>query len=184
MPRPIWVVALAALAGRVEAQTPAVLAPGVRVRVDWTGPSGYLDQRTEGTIKRIAGDTLVVQGRVGAATPVYVGHPETRLFLFSGRRSSAIRGLAIGGVLGIVAGGAVSLVVGKSCIIQRGLCLHRRQFALGGGILFALTGATTGLVVGSLSRRDRWTQTGPPSGRLQVREIPPPDFSLGVRIRF
>lgn len=184
MPRTIWVIGLAASLGRAEAQAPPVLGPGARVRVQSTGPSGYLDQRTEGTIRRIAGDTLVVQGKIGGATPVYVGYPETRLFLFTGRRTSAFRGLAIGGALGIVTGGAVSLVVGKSCVVQRGLCLHRRQFALTGGILIALTGATTGLVVGSLSGQDVWTPTGPPSSQLKVREVPPPDFGLGIRIRF
>lgn len=176
---------VAGLAGAVlpaHAQKP--LSPGDRVRVHSTGPSGFLDQRTEGTIERITGDTLVVHGKIGGPQPIFVGHPETRLYRFAGRRSSAVRGLAIGSVLGIVTGGAVSLVVGKSCVIQRGLCLHRRQFALTGGILFALTGATTGLVVGSLSGREVWSLTGPPSSLRLPPRPGSPDLAFGVRLRF
>lgn len=184
MPRMVWILLLVASPGRVESQAPVELAPGVRIRVHTAGPGGRIHQRAEGTLERIAGDTLVIRPRIGGALPVYVGYPETRLFLFAGRRSSLLRGLAIGSVIGLVAGGAASLVVGNSCVAQRGLCLHRRQFALTGGPLIVLAGATTGLVVGSLSSRDEWIPSRPPSNRIRIRAVPPSGLSLGLQLRF
>ena len=160
--------ALLGVAPHLAAQGPPALGPGARVRVQSTGESGFLDQRTEGTIERISGDTLVLAQKVGGSRRIFVGHPETRLFVFTGRRASGLRGAMIGGGIGLVAGGTLGLVAGEVCVNERSLCLHRKQVALIGSAIVGVIGFGTGLLIGSVSHHEVWMLIPPPSAAMGV----------------
>lgn len=140
-----------------------MLGPGARVRVHTTGERGYLDQRAEGTIERMSGDTLFLAQKIGGSREVYVGHPETQLFVFTGRSSSAGKGAAVGGILGLVAVGVVGMIAGKGCVGDRPLCTQRRPASLGLNAGLVVVGLGTGLVIGVVSSHDIWQRSPPPS---------------------
>lgn len=156
-----WILVLVGLVGPAEwlaAQAAPLVAPGSRVRVRTITTSGATAHRYDGTVESISGDTLTFRSAVGGAAHRYVPAPNAQLFVLTGNRSSALRGATIGGLTGIIAGGVWGLTRQKECTGNQHLCLNRKSLAMKEGAILGVAGAITGLVIGSLDKREQWTR--------------------------
>ena len=152
----------------LPAQSRPVLGPGARVRILSTGEPGSLEQRTEGVVERMSGDTLFLSRKIGEPRGIFVGHPETELYVSAGRRSSAGKGAVIGGILGIVAGGFYGLVKGRACADNLSPCFRRDPASIVPGLVLGGIGIGTGLIIGVASSHEAWQSTPPPSAGIAL----------------
>ena len=143
------------LAGQVE----PLLAPGSRVRVRNLTESGTLDRGFEGDLDRISGDTLVLHPRWGGTRQTFLANPSSQLFVFTGKHSAVLKGAAIGGTIGLLTGSFIAAAAGEVCESDDVLCTQRRPIAVKAGVLFGLTGAATGLLIGVFASYEDWARS-------------------------
>jgi hypothetical protein len=145
---------------RLSAQSGAPPDSGQRVWVRSPKASGALDAGVKGTFEGMTSDSLRVrQAPGGPLVSVGLG-PQTRLFVFTGRRSSLGRGAAIGGLGGVLAGAIIGFAGGEDCSGSDWLCFDRGTMALAGAVALGGVGLAGGLIVGALSSHDTWAPTG------------------------
>ena len=117
--------------------------------------SGRLDAGVKGMLEGSAGDSLQLR-LAGGDSAVSVGFgSQTQLYVFTGRRSSAGRGAAIGGGLGGLAGVVIGLAT-DAC--SGWICFSRGELVAGGAVVLGGTGLVIGLIVGALSPHDVWAR--------------------------
>jgi hypothetical protein len=144
----------------VFAQTIVPPSPGQRVWVRSTKASGALDAGVKGTLEAVTGDSLRVRPTPAGPALSLAAGPQTRLFVFTGRRSSAGRGAAIGGVAGVLAGAIIGFAGGGDCYEDEFLCFDRGTLAAAGALTLGGVGLVGGLIVGALSSHETWARTG------------------------
>ena len=157
--RNLLLVMLLGAPGLLAAQVEPLLAPGSRIRVRSLNESGVLDRGFEGDLDRIAGDTLVLHPRWGGTRQTFLANPSSQLFVFTGKHSAVLKGAAIGGTIGILTGSLVAAAAGEVCESADALCTQRRPIAAKSGVLFGVTGAVTGLLIGLFASYEEWTRS-------------------------
>ena len=135
----------------------------------------------KGTLEGITGDSLQVRLE-GGGPAVSVGlSAQTQVNVFTGRRSSAGRGAAIGGGLGALAGMVIGFAAGEDCGRTEGLfrmCFERGELAAMGAVGLGGVGLVSGLIVGALSHHDTWAWVG--SSQAVRPVITPHAYGIGL----
>lgn len=156
---------------------------GQRVWVRSPDGAGRLDAGFKGTVEGVTGDSLSVR-LAGGGPAVSIGlGTQTQIYVFSGRRSSAGRGAAIGAGIGALGGvvmgiGAAGCSEGEFCIVPGGAVVATGALVVGG------IGAGIGLIVGAMSHHDTWVRVG---SSQTVRPVITPNaygIGLGLRLSF
>jgi len=180
----VLVLALCPLAGRTYGQTGVPLPVGQRVWVRTATASGRLDAGVKGTLEEVTRDSLRVRPPgAGPAVSVWMG-AQTQVFVFTGRRSSAGRGAAIGGGVGVLAGAVMGFAGGEDCSRNEFLCFDRGSLAAAGAVALGGVGLIGGLIVGALSSHDTWARL---ESRAAVGPIVAPSrrgIGLGLSVSF
>ncbi len=153
------------------AQQEPPVAPGDRVRVTaWSVVPG----RPVGTIVSLGADTCVV-ALEGRAEPLMLPLASvTRLEVSRGQRSNVGKGALTGGLIGT----ALGLLVGGYVSTDPeffGEDAFAKTVAVLGGV-----GAGVGLLIGAMSRSDRWQEV--PLDRLRVSTVPHRNGGLAIRV--
>jgi len=171
---------LCLLAVPAHGQSPLQLGVGQRIWVRSAVVPGTLDAGVQGTLEWVIGDSLHLRLFPGAQTvSVFVG-PQTQLFLFNGRRSSAGKGALIGGLVGAGMGALIGFGGGN----DGGSFLSSGATAAMAGTLFGVVGAVGGLMLGALSSHDTWTRIGWKSPARPVFSPSPHGIRLGLSLPF
>jgi hypothetical protein len=140
---------------------------GSRVRLRVVGEASLRPWVAEGTVERIAGDTLTLRPSDGGPPRLIAPDRETELFTLERRAAPVGRGAAVGGVVGLIAGGLAGAAVGKECIGDDGSCLHQRHVVWERALALTGAGVLIGAVIGARSRhvwaRAAWSVTPTPS---------------------
>jgi hypothetical protein len=169
------------LAGPLAAQAGPRVEIGSRVRIRATGDPGLRPWLLEGTVERIAGDTLTLRPKAGGPPRVLAPDGETELYLLTRRPLPVGRGAAMGGVAGLIAGGIAGIAVGKECIGDDARCIHRRHLVWERALALTGAGVLVGAIIGATSRRT-WART-----TWSVTPSPSPEgigLGLGISLRF
>lgn len=168
-PRIASLLALLALIAPVEvfAQQEPIVAPGDRVRVLWLGTAPLVS-----TVLALKADTLVLAVEDRGA-PLELPLALVRKFEVSRGGSNALRGALIGAGLGLALGAADALGQNDGDLIGPEVVMA----VLGGA------GATLGLVIGAMSRSDRWEEV--PLDELRVSLMPhkTPALTVSMSLR-
>jgi len=180
MLRPALLVLLlgSAVLPEVVAQKPTLVQPGQRVRVQ-----SALARTPEliGGVQSISPDTLVVRHADGAGASAATAIPLvyiTRLEVSRGQHSRWARGLLIG--LGV--GATTGVILGATS--DSDWLFSKSDLALMGAVVMAPVGGFVGLVVGALTKSERWETVPLPRAGKSVTLGPPGRFGLGVRVAF
>jgi hypothetical protein len=172
----ILVFGLCLFATPVQPQVAPTLV-GQRVWVRSPQASGRLDAGVKGTLEGVTGDSLQVRLE-GGGPAVSVGlDAQTQLFLFTGRRSSAGRGAAIGAGIGALGG----VVLGITGCRDELICDDPGAVVAAGAIFLGGIGAGIGLIVGALSHHDTWVRVG--SSQTVRPVITPNGYGIGLGLR-
>lgn len=160
---------------------PQVAPTLVRQRVWVRSPqvSGRLDAGVKGTLEGVTDDSLQVRLEGGGPAVSVRLDPQTQLFLFTGRRSSAGRGAAIGAGIGAL-GGVVLGITEERLSGRVGLPIPAR-FVAAGVIVLGGIGAGIGLIVGAMSHHDTWVRVG--SSQTVRPVITPTGYGIGLGLR-
>ncbi len=157
---------------------------GQRVWVRAPDGSGRLDAGVKGTLEGITGDSLQVR-LAGGGPAVSVGlSAQTQVNVFTGRRSSAGRGAAIGGGIGALAGVVIGLAAGEDCSSSDWICFDRSELAAAGAVAFGGAGLVIGLIAGALSHHDTWAPAGLSQTVRPAITTNPYGIGLGFSILF
>jgi hypothetical protein len=148
---------------------------GQRVWVRSPQASGGLDAGVKGTLEGVTDDSLQVRLEGGGPAVSVRLDAQTQLFLFTGRRSSAGRGAAIGTGIGAL-GGVVLGITG--CL---GICDDPGAVVAAGVIVLGGIGAGIGLIVGAMSHHDTWVRVG--SSQTVRPVITPSGYGIGLGLR-
>lgn len=166
-----------ALAATVNAQAPASLTPGARIRVK--APGALMPEQQAGRLISLGPDTLVLQpdGAPAASIPrSSIGEIDISL----GRHSETRNGLVIGLLTGAAAGAALGAAVGHDdTCTSRGLfgdeppttfkcgsLFGRGQVAAVTGVAGGLVGLIVGGLIGHAQSNDEWQRVGGVAGSL------------------
>jgi len=168
----------------VVGQSSTPLRLGQRVWIRPSTTSGTLEAGVKGTVEGMTGDSLRIRPTPGApAVSVEVG-PRTRLFLFTGRKSSTNRGAFIGGGIGVLVGAIIGYVAGDDCSTNATLCFGSDVAAGTGAMGGGLVGAVGGAILGALSSHDTWARIGWNGAVHPVVAPSPRGLGLGVLLAF
>lgn len=136
--------------GAFEDNAP-LLQPGVRVRVS-TAPASSPNWIV-GTLIAVTNDRLAIRAQPDSGREIEIARTAvTRLEVSHGQRSRWLKGLGLGFLVGTGAGA----VLGEVAIGEGDLAPGHR--ALIGAALGAPLGALTGVVIGALSKSERWQE--------------------------
>lgn len=137
------------------AQDGGVLRPGDRVRVEAPTQSGIY------RVTALADEVLVLEASDGHEVRIpYAGL--SRLLVDRGpgsRRSSAMKGFAIGGLAGVVGGGVSGFASGDDECRPSSWCLFvwsAEEKAVMGAVIAGSLGALVGAAIGGVSPGRRW----------------------------
>jgi hypothetical protein len=176
----LWVVT-----SSVQAQAGPPLSIGQRVWVRSPGASGGMNAGIKGTLEGRTGDSLQLRLKGEGAQLVSVGlGGRNQLFVFAGRRSSAGKGAAIGGIGGALAGAILGLATGSDCSADEFLCFDRGTMAAVGAIGVGGIGLVGGLIVGLLSPHDTWVRAEWSGSVRPVVTPSPRGVGLGLSLSF
>ena len=162
-----WILVLAALGGviaRLDGQG-NIAPPGSRIRIHLPTDDGSFERGIEGTLVRVAGDTLTLQPLAGGPLRMFPEVSKAQVFQYMGRRTHSLRGAVIGGATGLIMGGLLGAVAG--CEAPAGpVCGQRREVGLEATLIMAAAGSATGFVIGTLASSGIWVPTllAPPGG--------------------
>jgi hypothetical protein len=101
----------------------------------------------------------VLHPRWGGTRQTFLASPSSQLFVFAGKHSAVLKGAAIGGTIGLLTGSFIAAAAGDVCASDDALCTQRRPIAAKAGILFGMTGAATGLLIGLFASYEEWTRS-------------------------
>lgn len=174
---------LALLSAPLTGQTGPEPEPGQRVWIRTVTSPGRLDAGFKGTLERVADDSVRIRMAGSEEVRSLARGPQTRLFVFAGRRSSAGRGAAYGGGGGALAGAVLGFAGGEDCTGQF-LCFSRGQLAAGGAVLLGGIGLIGGLVVGGLSSHEAWVSGAWPGSVRPVIAPRQGGVGLGLSLSF
>lgn len=180
-----WLLALAALGGPalpLMAQSRSFVSVGQSVRLRIPAGDGTFMPRFDGTIVRIAGDTLTLRPKRGGGSRIYTPSFESQLLVLTSKRSAVARGSVIGALTGILAAGFVATLAKPACTGSGVLCFIRRNTSLRNAAILGGTGAVIGGLAGTLSPQKTWTRAWLPEASGSALEAAP--FRLGWTIRF
>ncbi len=148
----------------VNAQTPAAIRPGERIRI--VSPT----YTYEGTVVNLSSDTLVVEPDGWGGAVLVPLNSLTRIDVRSGRTWA--RGAGLGAILGATLGG-----VGGALVAVFG----EPGMDIGGVVVIALgVGGGLGALVGAMTATVRWKDSGVTGSALQTRPVRRP----AVHVRF
>ncbi|MDH3457542.1 MAG: hypothetical protein OER90_11955 [Gemmatimonadota bacterium] len=152
------------------------LQPGQRVHV--TVPTLGIKKQAA-TFEALRGDVLVVVADSAMNCPL---SSVSRLEVSRGRKSNAVKGLAIGSVAGVVVGAVLGVVASTGS--GETLCYWGTvECGASGAAAFGVFGGLVGLGIGALSKTERWEEV--PLDRLRVSIVPQRDgFGIGASIAF
>ena len=174
-----YVLLLSTLASSASAQSLDGPHPGDRVWVRSVNQYGApLDRGVKGWY--VGTDDSGFRIRTSPHGPVdaIAVTPETRLYLYTGRKNAIGRGALIGGGMGVLLGAAVGFLGAEDCGSQEFLCFDRGSIAVAGAAAVGAVGLGVGAIIGALTTRELWSQAVlPGSARPQV-------WSGDGRIRF
>ncbi|MGQ0702045.1 MAG: hypothetical protein ACT4PM_02800 [Gemmatimonadales bacterium] len=150
------------------AQRYAPFGVGTEVRLRAPRASGESPRDLRGTVEEVRGDTITIRRLNNELSRwVWTSDARTELLVHGGKKSSADRGLAYGGLAGAAVGIGLGIMLGDD---PPGTWLRftagEKALLLGGGL--GATGGFIGLVIGALSRRDIWI---PARGPVKVRPL-------------
>jgi hypothetical protein len=145
----------------------------VRVRFGGGG-----DQVIEGSLQGIEEDGLLVLSPEGTQTSRIPMDRVREFRVLRGSKNQALMGLGVGLAGGAVVGGLIGLADGddESGFIR----FSAGEKAAMGAVAFGLIGGAAGLVIGAVSRTDRWERASLPALTPSVQVAP--NGRLGVRI--
>lgn len=161
---------------QVLAQKPTLVQPGQRVRVH-----SALARTPEliGGVQAIGPDTLVVRyvegGGASAATAIPLAYI-SQLEVSRGQHSRWLRGL----VIGLAAGATTGVILGATS--EGDWLFSKSDLALMGAVVMAPVGGAVGLVVGALTKSERWETVPVPRPVKGVTLGPKPRAALGLRL--
>jgi hypothetical protein len=127
------------------------------------GPEGIIGERArvqlsaghphEGILRGLEGNTVTLETEREALLPLQLS-PTVRLEISRGTKSNAGRGAGLGALIG----GVGLAVVGATGCDGGWLEPGPGACALGGAVLGAGAGALVGLIIGSMSKEERWVE--------------------------
>lgn len=117
---------------------------------------GRLDNGVQGMVLRLAGDTIHLEPRPGAAPIPVVLRDGSYLFVRAGEKSLMGAGAVIGAALGGVLGGVTEFVDTPSCGSEDFLCFDGLTVPLANIGAGAGIGLVAGLLIGSQFRTTVW----------------------------
>ena len=150
---------LAALGGPALplcAQSP-VVSPGSKVRLRMPLEDGRYAHRYDGTVERIAGDTLIIRPNEGGASRFYTPNKQTQLLVLTENHPSVGRGAVIGGLVGVMTAGFVATLA-KACTGSGVLCFQRRPVAVRNAAILGAGGAVIGATIGLIKPQRIWSR--------------------------
>lgn len=147
----------------------------VRVRFGGSG-----DQVIEGSLQGIEEDDLLVISPEGTESSRIPMDQVRDLRVLRGSRNQALQGLGFGAVCGAAVGGLMGLADGddESGFIQ----FSAGEKAAMGAVAFGLIGGAAGLVIGAVSRADRWERASLSALTPSVQVAPHGRLGLGISI--
>lgn len=160
----------------VEERTSDVVE-GEWVRVRF---SGMEDQVIEGSLQGIEeNDLLILPSEGKEVSRIPMG--QVREFrVRRGSKTQALRGLGLGLVSGALVGGLIGLAHGddESGFIR----FSAGENAAMGAVGFGLIGGVSGLVIGAVSRTDRWERASIPAVNPSVQVAPTGRLGVAISI--
>ncbi len=182
---PLAVLAVAPFA-RVTAQEPPPVKVGDRVRVSHDCTYRGTQRRCQedrGTLDAVKADSIVLSAEKDQSGMVILIASVTRLRVVRGQKSNWARGVLIGSAIGAAGGIATAAAFCQTGGISA--CSDTPAGVYGGAAAVgAAGGALIGVIIGALTKSDRWEEV--PLDRLRVSFVPQRDgrFALGFSVAF
>ncbi len=160
----IVLAVLVAEASSVVAQVTPTIGPGSRVRL--TASSLGLSEAV-GTVQEATDEALVVQFEFPARLETVERSEIAAMEVSIQGQRKVLKSVGVGLLVGAVTGVAAGLASGDDDP-NRFLAFSAGEKAAIGGVVLGLTGATVGLIVGSVRRHEVWSPVVPENVDLTV----------------